>query len=121
MNKKNIFKESLDLQIAAKNIGLDWLEIEDIINKMKEETKEVDDAIKQQDSLAIKEELGDLTFTLLCLMRHLNCEPEEIIELANIKFKKRYKQVLGLLQEEGKSYASPEEMEKLWKKIKKQI
>ena len=54
---------------------------------MKEETKEVDDAIKQQDSLAIKEELGDLTFTLLCLMRHLNCEPEEIIELANIKFK----------------------------------
>ena len=121
MNKKNIFKESLDLQIAAKNIGLDWLEIEDIINKMKEETKEVDDAIKQQDSLAIKEELGDLTFTLLCLMRHLNCEPEEIIELANIKFQKRYKQVLGLLQEEGKSYASPEEMEKLWKKIKKQI
>ena len=45
MNKKNIFKESLDLQIAAKNIGLDWLEIEGIIDKMKEETKEVDDAI----------------------------------------------------------------------------
>ena len=42
MNKKNIFKESLDLQIAAKNIGLDWLEIEGIIDKMKEETKEVD-------------------------------------------------------------------------------
>jgi len=119
MDKKNIFKESFDLQVAAKKIGLDWLETDGIINKINEETQEVDEAIKQQDAVAIKEELGDLTFTLLCLMRHLNCEPEEIIELANTKFKKRYEQILNLLQQEGKGYASPEEMEKLWQIIKK--
>lgn len=120
MNKKNIFTESLDLQIAAKNIGLDWLEVDGIISKIKEETQEVDEAIKNEDNLAIKEELGDLIFTILCLMRHLNHDPEEIIDLANTKFKKRYQQVLNLLNQQGKNYANPEEMEKLWQIIKKQ-
>ena len=53
-------------------------------------------------------------------MRHLDYDPEEIIELANLKFKKRYEQVLKLLKEQGKNYANPEEMEKLWQIIKKQ-
>ena len=119
MNKKNIFKESMDLQIAAKSIGLDWLEVDGIISKIREETEEVDEAIKNHDNTAIKEELGDLVFTILCLMRHLDYDPEEIIELANLKFKKRYEQVLKLLKKEGKNYANPEEMEKLWQIIKK--
>ena len=35
MNEKNIFEESIDLQIQAKKIGLDWLEIDGIISKLK--------------------------------------------------------------------------------------
>ena len=33
MNKKTIFQESIDLQLKAKEIGLDWLEVDGVINK----------------------------------------------------------------------------------------
>ena len=59
MNKKTIFQESIDLQLKAKEIGLDWLEVDGVINKLSEETDEVIEAITSGDRLAIKEELGD--------------------------------------------------------------
>ncbi len=48
MTKKDIFKESMDLQIKAKDIGLDWLEIDGVITKLKEETQEVQVAMTSQ-------------------------------------------------------------------------
>ena len=120
MNEKNIFEESIDLQIQAKKIGLDWLEIDGIISKLKEETKEVEEAITGKDQESIKEELGDLFFTFLCLTRHLKIDPNQVLMSANLKFKKRFEQVKSLLEKNGKSFANPEEMEKLWQLIKKQ-
>ena len=120
MNEKNIFEESIDLQIQAKKIGLDWLEIDGIISKLKEETKEVEQAIIGKDQESIREELGDLFFTFLCLTRHLKIDPNQVLMSANLKFKKRFEQVKLLLEKNGKSFANPEEMEKLWQLIKKE-
>jgi ATP diphosphatase len=118
MNKKDIFKESMDLQIKARDIGLDWLEIDGVITKLKEETQEVQAAIKNKDKEAIREELGDLFFTFLCLTRHLKVNPQEILDNANIKFEKRFNHINSILKEQGKSFANPKEMEKLWQIIK---
>ena len=82
MNKKTIFQESIDLQLKAKAIGLDWLEVEGVIGKLKEETQEVIEAIELADKSAIREELGDLLFTILCLSRHLDINPEDILDSA---------------------------------------
>ena len=120
MNKKTIFQESIDLQLKARAIGLDWLDVDGVINKLNEETREVIEAITSGEKIAIKEELGDLLFTLLCLSRHLEICPEEILDLANKKFKSRYTKVLNHLNKINKSYAGPEEMEKIWRIIKKQ-
>ena len=121
MNKKTIFQESIDLQLKAKEIGLDWLEVDGVINKLSEETDEVIEAIKSGDRSAIKEELGDLFFTLLCLSRHLEQCPEEILTSANKKFESRYTKVLNHLNMMDKKYADPEEMEQIWQIIKKKI
>ena len=118
MNKKDIFKESMDLQIKAKDIGLDWLEIDGVITKLKEETQEVQEAIENKDKQAIREELGDLFFTFLCLTRHLKLDPQDILDNANIKFEKRFNQINSILKEKGKSFANPKEMEELWQIIK---
>ena len=120
MSNKNIFKKSLELQLKAKDIGLDWLEIEGVIAKLREETDEVEEAIENNDKEAINEELGDLFFTFLCLTRHLDCDPEEVLDLANIKFTKRFNEVKELLKKEGMTSANPEEMDRLWKIIKKE-
>ena len=118
MNKKDIFKESMDLQIKARDIGLDWLEIDGVITKLKEETQEVQEAIENKDKQAIREELGDLFFTFLCLTRHLKLDPQDILDNANIKFEKRFNQINSILKEKGKSFANPKEMEELWQIIK---
>ena len=120
MNKKTIFQESIDLQLKAKEIGLDWLEVDGVINKLSEETDEVIEAITTGDRSAIKEELGDLFFTLLCLSRHLEQCPEEILTSANKKFESRYTKVLNHLTKMDKNYAGPKEMEQIWQIIKKQ-
>ena len=106
------------MQIKARDIGLDWLEIDGVITKLKEETQEVQAAIQNKDKKAIREELGDLFFTFLCLTRHLKVDPQEILDNANIKFEKRFNQINSILQEQGKSFANPKEMEKLWQIIK---
>ena len=49
MSKKNIFDDSMILQIQAKEVGLDWLEIKGIIEKLREEIKEIEEAIKIDD------------------------------------------------------------------------
>jgi ATP diphosphatase len=118
MNKKDIFKKSMDLQIKARDIGLDWLEIDGVITKLKEETQEVQEAIENKDKQAIREELGDLFFTFLCLTRHLKLDPQDILDNANIKFEKRFNQINSILKEKGKSFANPKEMEELWQIIK---
>ena len=120
MSKKTIFQESIDLQLKARAIGLDWLDVDGVINKLNEETREVIEAINSGESIAIKEELGDLLFTFLCLSRHLEISPEEILDLANKKFESRYTKVLNHLDKINKNYAGPEEMEKIWRIIKKQ-
>ena len=118
MNENNYLKEALKLQMEAKKIGLDWLDLEGIIQKIHEETNEVSIEIKNNNRVSIKEELGDLLFTFICLTRHLNISIDEILSDANKKFKKRYDQVKNILEEKGKSYADPEEMDTIWRSIK---
>tara|TARA_B100001094_G_C17702948_1_gene563607 strand:+ start:220 stop:585 length:366 start_codon:yes stop_codon:yes gene_type:complete len=120
MNKKNIFQESIDLQLKAREIGLDWLEVSGVIQKLKEETEEVIEAINLEDKMAMREEIGDLLFTVLCLSRHLDISPDEILDSANKKFNTRYIRVFNYLKKQGKDYANPKEMEEIWQIIKKE-
>tara|TARA_B100000287_G_C20327283_1_gene660269 strand:+ start:59 stop:421 length:363 start_codon:yes stop_codon:yes gene_type:complete len=119
MSEKNIFDESIILQIKAKEIGLDWLEVHGIIEKIKEETAEIEYAINNGDEKNIQEELGDLLFTLISLSRHLKINPGQLLESANNKFKQRFEKVITILQERGKEFAEPEEMLEIWKLVKK--
>lgn len=119
MKEKNIFDESMILQIQAKEIGLDWLEIKGIINKLREETAEVEKAIDNDNSHQIEEEIGDLLFTVICLARHLKINPNQILESANEKFRNRFEKVTLIMKERGKEYVGPDEMEEIWKLAKK--
>ena len=49
MKSKNLIEESIKLQLEAKAIGLDWIELDKIIDKIREETDELDEAIESKD------------------------------------------------------------------------
>ena len=119
MKSKNLIEESIKLQLEAKAIGLDWIELDKIIDKIREETDELDEAIASKDQKHIIEEFGDLFFSLISLSRHLKIDMSELSESANLKFKERLNKVMAEMKKRNIKYVEPDEMIEIWKNIKK--
>jgi ATP diphosphatase len=120
MKLKNLIEESIKLQLEAKAIGLDWIELDKIIDKIREETDELDEAIESKDREHIIEEFGDLFFSIISLSRHLNINMDNLINSANQKFKDRLSKINVEMKKRNIEYAEPAEMIEIWKSIKKQ-
>ena len=118
MKSKNLIEESIKLQLEAKAIGLDWIELDKIIDKIREETDELDEAIESKDREHIIEELGDLFFSLISLSRHLKIDMSDLNESANFKFKNRLNKIISEMKKRNIEYAEPDEMIEIWKSIK---
>ena len=120
MKSKNLIEESIKLQLEAKAIGLDWIELDKIIDKIREETDELDEAIESKDREHVIEEFGDLFFSIISLSRHLNINMDNLINSANQKFKDRLSKINVEMKKRNIEYAEPAEMIEIWKSIKKQ-
>ncbi|MDC0415364.1 hypothetical protein OAM25_03345 [Gammaproteobacteria bacterium] len=120
MKSKNLIEESIKLQLEAKAIGLDWIELDKIIDKIREETDELDEAIESKDRDHVIEEFGDLFFSIISLSRHLNINMDDLINSANQKFKDRLSKINIEMKKRNIEYAEPAEMIEIWKSIKKQ-
>ena len=118
MKPKNLIDESIKLQLEARAIGLDWIELDKIISKIREETDELEEAISIEDKAHIKEELGDLFFSLISLSRHLNIDMDDLNQSANDKFKNRLNKIKEEMDKRNIKFAEPSEMIDIWKSIK---
>ena len=118
MKSKNLIDESINLQLEAKALGLDWIELDKIIVKIREETDELEEAIGIENKDHIKEELGDLFFSLISLSRHLNIDMDDLNKSANDKFKKRLDKIKKEMNKRNINYADPLEMIYIWNTIK---
>jgi len=115
------------IQKRCANVGFDWKTLPPVVDKIKEELDEVlfevqrDDLTEQQKQLRIEDELGDLLFANINLVRHLQCDPEQVLRQANSKFEKRFRLVEQEVLKKGKllSDCPLEELEVIWQKIKK--
>jgi ATP diphosphatase len=107
------------LQKRAARVGFDWHEAKDVLAKIREE---IDELEAENDAEAMKAECGDLLFTVINLARKLDIEPESALRKTNRKFERRFREVESRLHFVGKKpeEASLEEMETLWRAIKKE-
>jgi tetrapyrrole methylase family protein/MazG family protein len=108
------------IQHKAALVGFDWDDINDVFEKIKEEYKELLDECKEGNIKYIKEELGDLLFSIVNLARFLHIDSEEALNLTNQKFINRFE-----FMEESASKVHKkiedltlEQMEELWQKAK---
>ena len=118
MKSKNLIDESINLQLEAKALGLDWIELDKIISKIREETDELEEAISMGNKDHVKEELGDLFFSLISMSRHVNIDMDDLNKSANDKFKKRLDKIKKEMNKRNIKYAEPSEMIDFWKSIK---
>ena len=103
-----------------KEEGFDWDNIGDVCKKVEEEYKELLDECKSRNIKYIKEELGDLLFSIVNLARFLQVDPEEALNLTSKKFIKRFKFIEDnvILMNKKLEDMTLEEMDKLWEKAK---
>lgn len=108
------------VQEKASEVGFDWEYLENVWSKISEELDELKEAIESGKSDSIKNEVGDILFTMVNLSRFLNIDPEEALKEAVKKFIKRFNYIENELEKEGKNFndASVSKMNDLWNEIK---
>ena len=108
------------LQKRAARVGFDWPEIDQVLDKVTEEAREVAAAREARDAEAIFEEVGDLLFVVANLARHLDVEPEAALRAANAKFTRRFRFIEEKLAKAGKTPAESDlaEMDAIWNRAR---
>ena len=109
------------IQKKVARVGFDWPSIEGVWFKVKEELDELEEVIKLDESVKIKEELGDLFFAIVNLCRFLGVDGEEALQNTNAKFIKRFSYIEQHVQEKKLIWneLNLEYMDKLWEEAKK--
>lgn len=107
----------------SKRVNFDWDNVEQVFDKVTEEYQEVKEEFKIKNMPALKEEIGDLLFSIVQLARHLDFDAEEVLRESNLKFINRFNHLerkaeskkLDLMQ------LSVPELEDLWQEVKKEL
>ena len=109
------------MQSKARRVGFDWPSIDGPLEKVHEESLEVQRAIVAgvpDDTFA---EVGDLLFAVVNVARHLDIDAESALRAATQKFRQRVEAVNLLAQQEGRDMKemSLAELDQLWNTVKK--
>jgi len=111
----------------AARVGFDWPEPRPILDKIREETAEVEAVLAgepgedgENRAQRLEEELGDLLFAVTNLTRQTGVEPEVALRRATGKFAARFRAMEALAGAAGRSLGdySLMEMEALWEQVK---
>jgi ATP diphosphatase len=111
---------AIKLQNKAARVGFDWPSLAPVLDKLKEELGELEDAVsgpgQQQDRAKVEEEFGDLLFVVANVARHLGIDPEAALRGANQKFIRRFHAIECKLAEQERTPAQSTlaEMDLLW-------
>ena len=110
------------IQKRAARVGFDWPDAQGAEAKMLEEIAEVRQEIAPgEPSAALKEEMGDLLFSVVNWSRKLGVDPEEALRAATRKFETRFRRVESLAAAEGRKLQGQplETLEDWWTQAKK--
>ena len=110
------------IQKKVAKVGFEYKNDLGAIDKVIEEAQELKKEIKRKNKKRkIKEELGDLIFASLDVVRKLKFHPETILNQANRKFSNRWKKIEKLIKinNEEISKLNINKLNYYWEKIKK--
>lgn len=80
------------LQTRAARVGFDWEQAEDVLPKLEEELREVEEALRGGEG-DLEDELGDVLFTLVNVCRRYKVDPEVALMRSARKFERRFREV----------------------------
>jgi tetrapyrrole methylase family protein / MazG family protein len=112
--------QAQELQVRAARVGFDWEDTQGVLDKIREEIIEVDEARTNAEPAELEQELGDLLFALVNLARWCKVDAEQALRLTNAKFRKRFAHIERTAKKTGRALETLtlEEMEALWQEAK---
>lgn len=114
--------EARKLGSAAARARFDWPDAQGVFAKVGEELEELQAAHGSGAAqAAVEEELGDLLFAVVNLSRHLHIDAEMALRAANAKFRKRFRRMEEVADEQGIPLGTrpQEDLEALWDEAKR--
>src|SRR5918993_4745642 len=111
-----------ELSTRAAQVGFDWVQTDDVIDKVEEEVRELRDAVHTTGATSreAEEEFGDLLFSLVNVARKLGIEPEAALRVANDKFQRRFDDLERGVKADGHNFRdlTLERLEEYWQTAK---
>ncbi len=105
---------------VVKEYGFKWENTNQIIEKLEEEINELKEAIKSKKQSDIKDEFGDIYFTLISLSNFLKINPESALQKTNKKFLNRFSIIEHHAGDNIKKQ-TPKDFQRLWQIAKKTL
>ena len=114
-------KRSQKIQKRAAKVGFDWPDSKGVFKKIKEEIRELEEAIESKDQESMKEEVGDLLMIITNLADRLDVDSEEALKGSNEKFINRFSYIESKLNDSDKRFedSSLALLDELWDESKK--
>jgi tetrapyrrole methylase family protein/MazG family protein len=105
---------AMKVQSRARSVGFDWDDPQDVIEVLRGEIDELDEA--RPDDEAMMAELGDILFTAVNLARHLGVDPEVALRGSVNTFIERFRHMEDSFRARSVSMrdASPADLEAAW-------
>jgi uncharacterized protein YabN with tetrapyrrole methylase and pyrophosphatase domain len=102
---------------TRRHVGFDWPDVAGVVAKLEEEWREVSEALSTAER---ENELGDLLFAMVNLVRWNHADAETLLRKASQRFKQRFAHIEQSARRQGRSLSSLslEEMDELWKEAK---
>ena len=112
--------KSSRIQDKVAGVGFDWERPEQVMEKLKEELKELQEEVVKGDKDAIEAEYGDVLFALVNYGKHLGVNPEDALERTIKKFIKRFQHLeyRAKTNKQALSDMTLEEMDVYWNEAK---
>lgn len=101
--------------------GFDWSDAEGVLKKVEEELAEFRAAMETKQPERMRDEAGDLLFTLVNLCRFVRVDAEEALRSSLRKFTSRFSHIERELAAMGKTLeeSSPAELDRIWEDAKR--
>ncbi len=109
------------LQKRAARVGFDWPDVQGAMDKVREELREVEEVMVEGDADRLEDELGDMLFSLVNVVRKQGHAAEQALSRANEKFERRFRQLELLLAAEGMADVSrldADTLDSAWERVK---
>jgi len=105
----------------ASAAGFDWSDADGVLDKVEEELAEFRAALKTKQPEQMRDEAGDLIFTLVNLCRFIRVDAEEALRASLRKFTDRFSYIERKLAARGMTPrdSSQTEMDRIWEEAKK--